>query len=139
MAGTVNVFCPDQRTNHFVVMISSWTLPTTWYDYDADTHSFTKSMFNSDVAYPGFENLTAEEVEAPGQDGTMIPLSIIHKKGIPKDGNNCCLLVGYGAYGISMTPSFSILRSIALRGIVVAFAHVRGRERKGRFVVQGRL
>jgi prolyl oligopeptidase len=131
MAGTVNVFCPDQRTNHFVVMISSWTLPTTWYDYDADTHSFTKSMFNSDVAYPGFENLTAEEVEAPGQDGTMIPLSIIHKKGIPKDGNNCCLLVGYGAYGISMTPSFSILRSIALRGIVVAFAHVRGGSEKG--------
>ena len=36
MAGTVGVFCPDQHTNHFVVTISSWTLPTTWYDYDAD-------------------------------------------------------------------------------------------------------
>ena len=131
MTGSVGVFCPDQHSNHFVVTISSWTLPTAWYDYDADTHSFTKSIFNSDVTYPGFENLTAEEVEAPGHDGTMIPLSIVHLKGLPKDGNHCCLLVGYGAYGVSSTPVFSILRSIALRGIVVAFAHVRGGSEKG--------
>jgi prolyl oligopeptidase len=131
MMGTVDVFCPDRRTNRFVVTISSWTLPPTWYDYDADTGSFTKSIFNSDVSYPGFDQLTSEEVEAPGHDGTMIPLSIIYKKGLQRDGNNCCLLVGYGAYGISYTPSFSILRSIALKGVVFAYAHVRGGSEKG--------
>ena len=84
MAGEVGVFCPDQHTNHFVVTISSWTLPTTWYDYDADKRSFTKSIFNSDVSYPGFENLTAEEVEVPGHDGTMIPALHHLQKGIAK-------------------------------------------------------
>jgi prolyl oligopeptidase len=131
LVGTVGVFCPDNRTNHFIITITSWTSPTQWYDYDADKRTFTKSMFNSDVSYPGFENLTAEEVEVPGHDGTMIPLSIIYRKGIPRDGNNCCLLSGYGAYGSSIAPSFSILRSIALRGVVVAYAHVRGGSEKG--------
>jgi prolyl oligopeptidase len=131
MSGTVDVFCPDKRTNRLVVTMTSWTSPPMWYDYDADTRSLTKSMFNSDVSYPGFEQLTAEEVEAPGHDGTMIPLSIIYKKGLPKNGMNCCLLVGYGAYGISVTPSFSIFRSVALRGVVVAYAHVRGGSEKG--------
>ena len=41
------------------------------------------------------------------------------------------ILMGYGAYGISFTPSFSILRSVALRGVVLAIAHVRGGSEKG--------
>ena len=67
---------------------------------------FAKSIFNTAIAYPGFENLVSEEVEVPGHDGTMIPLSIIYRKGIPMDGSNSCILEGYGAYGISSTPSF---------------------------------
>jgi len=131
MSGTADVLCPDRHTNHFLVTITAWTSPPAWYDYDADTHSFAKSMFNSEVSYPGFENLTSEEVEVPGHDGTTIPLSIIYKKGLQRDGKNCCLLNGYGAYGISITPSFSILRSVALRGVVLAYAHVRGGSEKG--------
>jgi prolyl oligopeptidase len=61
----------------------------------------------------------------------MIPLSIVHKKGIPMDGSNSCILKGYGAYGYSMPPSFSILYSVATRGVVLAFAHVRGGGEKG--------
>lgn len=131
MSGSADISCPDKRTNHFIVTIASWTSPPVWYDYDAERGSFTKSMFNSEVSYPGFDNLTAEEVEAPGEDGTMIPLSIIYRKGLRRDGNNCCLLSGYGAYSISITPSFSILRSIALKGVVLAYAHVRGGGEKG--------
>ena len=61
----------------------------------------------------------------------MIPLSIIYKKGIPLDGSNSCILSGYGAYGISATPGFNILYSVALRGVVLAIAHVRGGGEKG--------
>jgi prolyl oligopeptidase len=61
----------------------------------------------------------------------MIPLSIIYKKGIPLDGSNSCILRGYGAYGISATPGFSILNSVALRGVVLAIAHTRGGGEKG--------
>jgi prolyl oligopeptidase len=131
MSGAVDVSCPDRHTNQILVTISSWTSPTTWYSYDADKQMFAKSIFNSDIKYPGFENLTSEEVEVPGHDGTMIPLSIIYKKGLQRDGKNCCLLEGYGAYGISYTPYFSILRSIALKGVMLAYAHVRGGSEKG--------
>ena len=67
----------------------------------------------------------------PGHDGTMIPLSIVYEKGLKKDGNNCCLLDGYGSYSMSYSPGFSIRRSIALKGVVLAYAHVRGGGEKG--------
>jgi prolyl oligopeptidase len=130
-SGNLNVECPDWRTDRCLVSITSWTLPVTIYDFDAGENTFAKSMFNSDVSYPGFENLVSEEVEVPGHDGTMIPLSIVHKKGIPMDGSNSCILDGYGAYGISSAAHFSILHSIANRGVVLAFAHPRGGGEKG--------
>ncbi len=130
-SGTVGVSCPDWRTDRCLLRITSWISPLTIYDFDARKDTFAKSIFNTDVSYPGFENLVSEEVEVPGRDGTMIPLSIIYKKGIPLDGSNCCILTGYGAYGISITPYFSIRNSVALRGVVLAIAHPRGGGEKG--------
>ncbi len=130
-SGTVGVSCPDWKTDRCLVSITSWISPTTIYDYEAQKDTFAKSIFNTDVTYPGFEKLVSEEVEAPGHDGVMIPLSIIHQKGIPLDGSNSCILSGYGAYGISATPYFSILRSVATRGVVLAIAHPRGGSEKG--------
>jgi len=129
--GTVGAGCPDWKTDRYLVSITSWISPTTTYDFDAQKDTFTKSIFNTAVSYPCFEDLVSEEVEVPGHDGTMIPLSIIHKKGIPLDGSNSCILDGYGAYGISMTPHFSILKSVAARGVVFATTHPRGGSEKG--------
>jgi prolyl oligopeptidase len=131
LSGALDAICPDKSTNHFLVSISTWTSPLAWYDYDADKHSFTKSIFSPETTYPSFENLTSKEVEVPGHDGAMIPLSIIYKKGLPKNGTNCCLLSGYGSLGISSTPKFDICRSIASWGVVLAVAHVRGGGEKG--------
>jgi len=131
-SGTVNVTCPDWRTDRCLVYITSWTSPLTIYDFDAQKETFAKSIFNTDVSYPGFENLVSEEVEVPGHDGTMIPLSIIYKKGIPLDGSNCCILTGYGSYGSSYSPYFSIQNnSLATHGVVVAIAHPRGGGENG--------
>ncbi len=130
-SGTLSMLCPDFHTNRCIVTITSWTSPTTRYDLDGEKGTFAKSIFNTDVTYPGFDTLVAEEVEVPGHDGTPIPLSIIHKKGIKLDGSNSCILTGYGAYGISMEPFFDLKRSIALRGVVLAYAHVRGGSEKG--------
>jgi prolyl oligopeptidase len=130
-SGTMTVSCPDWKSDRCLVTITSWTLPRTTYDLAAQTDTFTKSIFNTAVAYPGFENLVSEEVEVPGHDGTMVPLSIVYQKGIPMDGSNSCILDGYGAYGISATPYFSILHSVANRGVVLAFAHPRGGSEKG--------
>ena len=132
MAGTVSVSCPDWKSDRCLVDIASWTSPRTTYDYDAKKETFDKSAFNTAVAYPGFDDLVFEEVEAKGRNGVMVPLSIIYKKGIPLDGSNCCILTGYGAYGYSLEPGFSTINcSLAARGVVIAVAHVRGGGEKG--------
>ncbi len=130
-AGTADIACPDAHGDRCIATISSWTLPTTLYDFDGDKNTFAKSIFNADVTYAGFDQLVAEEVEVPGHDGTMIPLSIIHRKDIVLDGNNSAILEGYGAYGISYTPFFTVQRSMALHGAVLAYAHPRGGSEKG--------
>jgi len=130
-AGDVDINCPDPRGNRCIVGINQWTQPRTLYELDADKNTIAKSTFNSDVTYPGFDSLVAEEVEVPGHDGAMVPLSIIHKKDLPLDGSSSCILEGYGAYGISYTPFFTVMRSVALHGVVVAYAHTRGGSEKG--------
>ena len=83
--------------------------------------------------YPdSYKNLIVEEVEVKGHDGVMIPLSIVYKKGLKKDGSNVCLMDSYGAYGISMSPYFNVMEnSLAVKGVVLAFPHVRGGSEKG--------
>ena len=125
-SGNVGIDCPDWRSDHWLVSITSWTSPITIYDYDAQKETFKKSIFNTDVVYPGFDQLVSKEVKVPGHDGTLIPLSIIYKKGMPLDGSHSCILTGYGAYGINLNPRFSILNSLATHGVVMAIAHVRG-------------
>ncbi len=130
-SGSVDIECPNWRSNRCIVYTTSWIQPTTLYDFDADKDTFAKSVFNTDVHYPGFENLVTEEEEVPGHDGTMIPLSIIHRKDLRLDGSSSAILDGYGAYGVSYTPSFNVRRSIALHGVVLAYAHPRGGGEKG--------
>jgi prolyl oligopeptidase len=130
-SGDVAISCPDFRSDRTIVSITSWISPTTLYDYDAQQESIKKSIFNTDVTYPGFSDLVIEEVEVPGHDGAKIPLSIFYKKGTPMDGSSSCVLEGYGAYGMSYSPRFSVLHSVALHGVVMAYAHTRGGSEKG--------
>ena len=113
--------------------ITSWSKPFTEYNYDAATDIFTPSSFNKPPVYPEeYKNLQVEEVQVKGHDGTLIPLSIIYKKGTRLDGSNVCLIDGYGAYGISATPYFSVLENaLAVKGVVIAIPHVRGGSEKG--------
>jgi prolyl oligopeptidase len=131
MSGTVDIYCPDFHTNQCIVFTTSWIQPTTLWDFDADKNKFAKSIFNTAVTYPGFDQLVTEEVEVPGHDGTMVPLSIIHRKDLKLDGSSSAILEGYGAYGISYTPGFSVRTSIALHNVVLAYAHPRGGSEKG--------
>lgn len=129
--GTVETSCPDIHGNRCIVTISSWLQPPVLYELNAQTGEMTRSAFNGEVEYPELADLVAEEVEVPGHDGTMVPLSIIHRKDIKLDGSSPCILEGYGAYGISWTPGFNPRISVANRGVVVAYAHVRGGSEKG--------
>ena len=79
------------------------------------------------------DNYITKRIWADSRDGTKIPISIIHKKNIKKDGTNPLLLYGYGSYGNTIDPTFSISRlSLLDRGFVFAISHVRGSEYLGR-------
>ena len=70
---------------------------------------------------------TAEEVQAPSADGTLIPLSILHRKGLKLDGSHPTYLEGYGAYAFEIFPDFETARFAWLeRSGVYAVCHVRG-------------
>jgi len=64
----------------------------------------------------------------PSKDGTKIPMFIVARKDVVLDRSNPCLLFGYGGFNVSLTPSFSVIRTILLRhlGVVFCLANIRG-------------
>ncbi|WP_099711670.1 S9 family peptidase [Flavobacterium sp. 9] len=79
------------------------------------------------------ENYVEERVWATARDGVKVPISMIYRKGLNKDGKNPLLLYAYGSYGITMDTYFSSTRlSLLDRGFVYAIAHIRGGEDLGR-------
>jgi prolyl oligopeptidase len=123
--GSINAISTDSRVAGTVFGLTGWTHSLLYYSVDAsgnvaDTH--LKALANVDMT-----PYTSAEVEARSEDGTMVPLSLIYKKGIALDGSHPTYLNGYGAYGITLEPSFSATRVAWLeRGGVYAICHVRG-------------
>ena len=131
--GTAGIISFDTKSNNCLLEMTSWNKPFTEFNYNAETDVFTPGSFNKTAAFPkAYQDLVTEEVEVKGHDGVMIPLSIVHKKGIKMDGSNVCFMDAYGAYGISTVPYFSNEEnSLAVRGVIVAYPHVRGGSEKG--------
>lgn len=74
-----------------------------------------------------FSSIVSEEVKARSADGTLVPLSIVHRKDLARDGSHPALLEGYGAYGVVREPAFDPMGLAWLeRGGVSATCHVRG-------------
>ena len=79
------------------------------------------------------EAYVCERVWAPAPDGELVPVSVVRRRDTPVDGTAPLLLYGYGAYEISIDPTFSSLRlSLLDRGFVFAIAHIRGGGERGR-------
>ena len=112
---------------------TSLTTPTSTYDYNMKTQE--KKLLKQTEIVGGYDPTAyqTERLWATADDGTEIPLSIVYKRGMTRDGNNPTLLYGYGSYGASMDPTFSITRlSLLDRGFVYAIAHIRGGQEMGR-------
>lgn len=78
-------------------------------------------------------NYIEERIWATATDGTKVPISMVYRKELKKDGTNPLLLYGYGSYGASMDPFFSSTTlSLLDRGFIFAIAHIRGGEDLGR-------
>ena len=79
------------------------------------------------------DNYKEERVWANATDGTKIPISLVYRKEVKKDGNNPLLQYAYGSYGNSLEPSFdSTILSLLDRGFIYAITHIRGGEDMGR-------
>lgn len=79
------------------------------------------------------DNYVSDRIWATAQDGTKIPMSLVHRKGLKKDGSNPVLQYAYGSYGSTIDPYFSNVRlSLLDRGFIFVIAHIRGGEYLGR-------
>ena len=132
-AGNLDAWCTDRKSNTCYVKLRSWHKTATEYKLNALTNAFELSEFTAPSNYGNlFNDLEVEEIEVKGHDGVMIPLSIIYKKGMKKDGSNFCLIDSYGSYGYSMLPYFDMQHnSLVTKGLIVAIPHVRGGGEKG--------
>ena len=120
---------------------TSLTTPATIYDYDIQTGE-RQLMKRTPVLGP-FDpaDYRTELVWATARDGARVPVSLVYRNGFSKDGKAPLLQYGYGSYGATMDPTFSISRlSLLDRGFVFALAHIRGGQEMGRrWYEDGRL
>ena len=108
------------------VRLAGWTHSPLFFHYDPNSGTLadTRIIPASPV---DFSAITSEEVKAKASDGTLVPLSIIHRRDLKMDGSHPTLLHGYGSYGITYDPGFDPSSLAWLeRGAVIAIAHIRG-------------
>ena len=113
---------------------TSLSAPSAVYDYDMTTRE--RTLLKEDEVLGGYDRAryVVERLHAPARDGRVeVPVSLVYRRGLEKDGDNPLLLNAYGAYGYAMDATFSSPRvSLLDRGFVYAIAHVRGGQELGR-------
>ncbi len=124
---------PSFESRYFRFRYTSLVTPMSVVDYDViEARWILRKQDEIPSGYDAAQFVT-ERIEAVAPDGTRVPMSLVYKKGLPKDGNNPTLLYGYGAYGFSTEPNFNATRlSLLERGVIFAIGHVRGGSEMGR-------
>ncbi len=125
---------PDFDTKQLRYGYNSMTTPSSVFEMDMVSQA-TNLLKQQEVLGGSFDpaNYESERVMVEARDGTKVPVSIVSRKGVKKDGNNPFLLYAYGSYGYSMDAGFSSTRlSLLDRGFVYAIAHIRGGQEMGR-------
>jgi oligopeptidase B len=125
---------PDYKSQLLRFNYASLITPNSVYDYNMKTKE--RELKKQKEVLGGYDpdEYQSERSFATADDGTRIPISMVYRKGMVKDGNNPLYLYGYGAYGSSTDPWFSSNRlSLLDRGFIFALAHVRGGGEMGRY------
>jgi len=113
---------------------TSLTTPGSIIDYNMKTKE--KKVMKEQVVLGGFDkaNYESKRLRAKAQDGTMVPVSVVYRKGFVQDGTAPLLIYGYGSYGYSTNPGFnSSVISLLDRGFAYAMPHIRGGSDMGRY------
>ena len=132
---------PEFNTGTLRFNYQSMITPSSVYDYDMTTKQ--RKLLKRQEVLGGYDpaRYEAKRVWAVARDGTKVPMSIVHRKGIALDGKAPLLLYGYGSYGASGAPTFSSSRlSLLDRGVIFANAYIRGGGEMGEeWREQGRM
>ena len=124
---------PDFETSLLRYSYNSMTTPASLYEFDMKERKTMLLKRQEIVGGYTPSCYVTERHLAPSHDGVMVPISLVYKKGMKRDGSNPLVLYGYGSYGSSMDAYFSSARlSLLDRGFVWAIAHIRGGEEMGR-------
>lgn len=111
---------------------NSPSTPTSTYDYDLATRERTLRKVQEVPSGHDPADYVVERLNAPAEDGQLVPVTVLRRRTTPVDGSAPLLLYGYGSYGIPMAASFSTGRlSLVDRGWIYAIAHIRGGSDKG--------
>lgn len=124
---------PEFNTSILRFSYTSLITPRSIFDYHLDTQ--TQELKKETPVLGGYDRTqyVSERLQAIAPDGTAIPLSLVYRKGIERNGQNPLLMEGYGSYGYSYPAAFSSTRlSLLDRGVVYAIAHIRGGSEMGR-------
>lgn len=127
---TVNL---EFDTDIFRFSYTSLTTPNSTFDFNMKTKE--RKLLKQEEVLGGFDknNYETHRIYAAAMDGTKIPMSLVYRKGMEKNGNNPALIYGYGSYGYTMDPSFRLsILPLLDRGFVYAIAHIRGGQINGR-------
>ena len=109
------------------------TTPSSIYEENLDTGDRTLLKRTEVLGAYDPDDYVTRRLMATSADGTQVPISLVHRKGLEPDGSNPVLLYGYGSYGASMDPRFSSNRiSLLDRGVIFAVGHIRGGSEMGR-------
>jgi prolyl oligopeptidase len=123
--GSIDAWSGEPDDEEMFFGFSSFTFPSTPYRYtfkDGTLAEFEK--VRSSVNSADYE---VEQVWAPSKDGTKVSMFLVHKRGLPRDGQRPTLLNGYGGFNVNMTPSYGSSRFVWMeRGGVWAVANLRG-------------
>ena len=118
---------PEFDTKTLRYAFSSMKTPTTVVDYNMETKAKEVKKVAPVLGNFNSADYETEYVWVTARDGVKVPVSLVHKKGLPRDGSAPCHLTAYGSYGFSYDPGFNRDKiSLLDRGFVVAIAHIRG-------------
>jgi oligopeptidase B len=120
------------ETTNLRFSYSSMTTPSEVYDYDMTGRTRTLRKRQEIPSGHNPADYVTTRITATSHDGAEVPVSILHRRGLKRDGTAPLLLYGYGSYGAAMPAAFSSNRlSLVDRGFVYAIAHIRGGTDKG--------
>ena len=120
------------ETTNLRFSYSSMTTPSEVYDYDMAKRTRVLRKRQEIPSGHDAADYVTTRIMATSHDGAQVPVSILHRKDLKRDGNAPLLLYGYGSYGMAMPASFNANRlSLVDRGFVYAIAHIRGGADKG--------